>query len=106
MGPKKHTVPMEIIKCCWEDHLGCLHREYLFHCWLDPEKRTKCDFPLFPKPLGGGGGGLGNTMSVSFVPDPLGGLSVVFVLMHMSGATTEMPNSPQPDQSFRRTYEL
>ena len=55
---------------------------------------------------GGGEGGLGNTMSVSFVPEPLGGLSVVFVLMHMSGATTEMPTILQPDQSFRRTYEI
>ena len=54
----------------------------------------------------GGGGGLGNTMSVYFVPKPLGWPSVVFVLMHMSGATTEMPNTLQPDQSFRRTYEL
>ena len=26
--------------------------------------------------------------------------------MHMSGATTEMPNTLQADQSFRRTYEL
>ena len=30
----------------------------------------------------------------------------MFVLMHMSGATTDMPNTLQPDQSFRRTYEL
>ena len=45
-------------------------------------------------------------MSVSFVPKPLGGPSLVFVLMHMSGATTEMPNALQPDQSVRRTYEL
>ena len=44
-------------------------------------------------------------MSVSFVPIPLGGPSAVFVLMHMSGATTEMPNTLPPDQSFRRTYE-
>ena len=50
-----------------------------------------------PKTIGGGGG-LGKTMSVSFVPTPLGGPSVVFVLMHMSGATTEMPNITQPDQ--------
>ena len=31
-------------------------------------------FPPVPKTIGGGGGvGLGNTMSVSFVPKPLGG---------------------------------
>ena len=42
------------------------HREYLFHCWLDPENRTKCHFPLFPKPLGEGGGG-----SVIQCPFPL-----------------------------------
>ena len=54
----------------------------------------------------GGGGGLGNTMSVSFVPKPLGRPLVVFALTHMSGATTEMPNTLQPDQSFRRNYEL
>ena len=30
----------------------------------------------------------------------------MFVLMHMSGVTTEMPNTLQPDQSFRRTNEL
>ena len=54
----------------------------------------------------GGGGGLGNTMSVSFVPKPLGWPSVVFVLMHMSGATTKMSNTLQPDQSFRRTSVL
>ena len=60
-----------------------------------------------PVPKAIGGGGLGNTiMSVSFVSKPLGGPSVVFVLMHMSGATTEMPNTLQPGQSFRRTYEL
>ena len=53
-----------------------------------------------------GGWGLGDTMSVSLFPKPLGGPSVVFVLMHMSGATKEMPNTLQPDQSFRRTYEL
>ena len=47
---------------------------------------------------------LGNTMSVSFVSKPLGGPSVVFVLMHMSGATKKMPNTLQPDQSFRRTF--
>ena len=65
-------------------------------------------FSPVPKTIGGGGGGgrLGNTMSVSFVPKPLGGPSVVFVLMHIDGATTEMPNILQPDQSFRRTYEL
>ena len=103
VGPKEHIKPMEIIKWCLEDQLWCPNREYLFHCWLDPESRTKCHFPLFLKPLGWG---LGNTLSVSFVPKPLGGPSVVFVLMHMSGATTEMPNTPQPDQSFRRTYEL
>ena len=64
-------------------------------------------------PFGGGGGGgaggwrgLGNTMSVSFVPKPWGRPAVVFVLMHMSGASTEMPNTLQPDQNFRRTYEL
>ena len=45
-------------------------------------------------------------MSVSFVPKPLGGPSVVFILMHRNGATTEMPNIPQPDQSVRSTYEL
>ena len=50
----------------------------------------------------GGGGGLDNTMSVSFVPKPLEGPAEVFVLMHMSGTTTEMPNTPQPNQSFRR----
>ena len=61
-------------------------------------------FSLVPNTTGGGG--VGNTMSVSFVPKPLGRPSVVFVLMHMSGATTEMPNTLQPDQSFRRTYEL
>ena len=52
---------------------------------------------------GGGGGG-----SVIQCPFPLfqkhWGPSVVFVLMHMSGATTEMPNTLQPYQSFRRTY--
>ena len=63
-------------------------------------------FSLVPKTIGGGGGGLGNTMSVSFVQKPLGGPSVVFVLMLMSGATTEMPKTLQPDQSFRRTNEL
>ena len=68
-----------------------------FHCWLDPQSRTKCHFPLFPKPLGGWGG-VGNTMTVSFVPKTFGGPSVVFVLMHMSGATTEMPNILQSDQ--------
>ena len=62
-------------------------------------------FSPVPKTIGGGGG-LGDTMSVSFVLKPLGGPSVMFVLMHMSGATTEMPNTLQPDQSFRRTYEL
>ena len=62
-------------------------------------------FPPVPKTIGGGGG-LGNTMSVSFVPKPFGWPSVVFVLMHMSGATTEMPNTLQPDQSFRCTPEL
>ena len=65
--------------------------------------------PPVPKVIGGGGGGgggLGNTMSVSFVPKPLGWPLVVFALMHMSGATTEMPNTLQPDQSFRRNYEL
>ena len=30
----------------------------------------------------------------------------MFVLKHMSGATTEMPNTLQPGQSFRRTFEL
>ena len=45
-------------------------------------------------------------MPVSFDPKPLGGPSVVFVLMHMSGVTTEMPNTLQADQSFRRTYEF
>ena len=63
-------------------------------------------FSPVPKTIGGGVGGLGNTVSVSFVPKPLGGPSIVFVLMHTSGATTEMPNTLQPDQSFRRTYEL
>ena len=64
-------------------------------------------FPPVPKTIEGvGGGGLGNTMSISFVPKPLGWPSVVYVLMHMSGATTEMPNTLQPDQSFRCTYEL
>ena len=53
-----------------------------------------------------GRGGLGNTMSVSFVQKPLGGPSVVFVLMLMSGTTTEIPKTLQPDQSFRRTNEL
>ena len=62
-------------------------------------------FPV-PRTVGGGGLGTCNTMSVSFVPKPLGVPSVVFVLMHMSGATTEMPNTLQSDQSFRRTYEL
>ena len=61
-------------------------------------------FSPVPKTIGGDG--LGNTMSVSFAPKPLGGPSVVFVLMHLSGATTEMPNTLQSDQSFRRTYEL
>ena len=68
-------------------------------------------FSPVPKNIRGGGVGggvaLGNTMSVvSFVPKPLGGPSVVFVLMHMSRTTTEMPNTLQPDQSFRRSYEL
>ena len=62
-------------------------------------------FSPVPKIMGGGGE-LGNTMAVSFVPKPFGGPSVVLVLMHMSGATIEMPNTLQPDQSFRRTYEL
>ena len=56
---------------------------------------------ISPVPKTIGGGGVGNTMPVSFVPKPLGGPSVVFVLMHMSGASTEMPNTLQPDQSFR-----
>ena len=60
-------------------------------------------FSPVPKTIGGG---LGNTMSVSFVPKPFKGTLVVFVLMHMSGATTEIPYTLQPDQSFRRTYEL
>ena len=75
----------------------------LVPCWLDPENRTKYHFPLFPKPLGGGGGGgggVGNTISVSFVQKPLGGPSVVYTLVHVSGATTEMPNTPQSDLSF------
>ena len=62
-------------------------------------------FSPVPKSIGevGGGGGLDNTMSVPFVPKPLGGPSVVFTLMHMSGATTEIPNTPKPDRNFRRT---
>ena len=67
--------------------------------------QNKISFPPDPKNIGGGGG-LGNTMSVSFVPKPLGWPSLVFVLMHMSGATTEMPNTLQPGQSFRHTYEV
>ena len=55
---------------------------------------------------GGGGGGLGNTISFSLVPKPLGRRSVLFIRMHMSGATTEMLSTHQPDQSFRRTQEL
>ena len=56
-------------------------------------------FSPVPKTIEGGGG-LGNTMSVSFVQKPSGGPSVVFVLMHMSGAATEMPNTPQPNRVF------
>ena len=63
-------------------------------------------FSPVPKTIGGGGGGFSNLIFVSFVPKPLGWPSVVFVLMHMSGATTEMPNTLQPDQSFRRAYKL
>ena len=100
VGPKEHIIPMEMGRSVLMPH-----SEYLFHCWLDPENRTKCHYPLGPK-LIGGGGGLGKSMSVFSVQTPLAGPSVVFVLMHISGATTEMPNTPQPDQSFRRTYEL
>ena len=52
------------------------------------------------------GVGLGKTMSFSLVPKPLARHSVLFVQMHMSGASTEMLSTPQPDQSFRRTHEL
>ena len=61
-------------------------------CWLDPENRTKCPFPLpVPKTIvcvggggwgvggGGWGGGLGNTVSFFLVPKPLGRQSVVFI---------------------------
>ena len=52
------------------------------------------------------GVGLGKTMSFSLVPKPLGRHSVLFVRMHMRGASTEMLSTPQPDQNFRRTHEL
>ena len=62
-------------------------------------------FSPVPKTIGGGGGSVIQCPFPLF-PKQLGGPSVVFVLMHMSGATTEMPNTLQPDQSFQRTYEL
>ena len=70
-----YTTYGEIVKCCWKDQLSCSHREYLFHCGLDPEIRTKSPFPpyLFPKPLCRGGDvGIGNTMPFSLLPKPLG----------------------------------
>ena len=64
-------------------------------------------FTPVPNTIRGGGGGGGSVIQCSF---PLfknhWGPSVVFVLMHMSGATTEMLNTLQPDHSFRRFYEL
>ena len=62
-------------------------------------------FPPHPQTIGGGGGSVIQCPFPLF-PKPLGWPSGVFVIMHMSGATTEMPNTLQPDQSFRRTYEL
>ena len=45
-----------IINLYWEDQLWCPHREYLFHCLLYPENRTKCHFPRSQNHCGGGGG--------------------------------------------------
>ena len=43
---------------------------YLFHCWLDPETRTKCLFPLTCSQnhlcVWGGGGGGGSVIQCPF----------------------------------------
>ena len=58
-------------------------------------------FYLFPKPLGA------QKYNVRFLCSKTIGRALGSVLFNAyERATTEMPNTLQPDQSFRRTYEL